>query len=490
MKSSIYTLAVLAPLAAHLTAAVQLGPRSNNARAVGIDTQRKTLSTGDILARDKARLRRRQNTVSTDLENLDTLYFANITLGTPAQQLQMHIDTGSADLWVNVANSTLCQSSSTPCAGGTYDFSASSSSQIVNTEFNISYVDGSGAVGDYVSDTLGFGSVALTGFQFGIGTQSSSQEGVLGIGYQINEVQVNRAQLEPYPNLPAALVNANFINSAAYSLWLNDLDASMGKILFGGVDTAKYSGSLATVPILKTYGLYQTLAIALTGFAISGNTSNSDSLPAGALLDSGSTLTYLPDDIVTDIYNNVGAVYQNNQGAAYAPCRLADTDNTLDYTFSGKTIKVPYNELFLEAGTTSSGQPLQFQNGEDACLFGIAPSLGGQSVLGDTFLRSAYVVYDLANNEISLAQTVFNATASDVREITSGDNGVPGASAVASPVTNVAAPTGAVNGGGATLTVTAGLGNPTGSSDNAADSKQVSVVMTLVAAFAALMLTI
>ena len=115
---------------------------------------------------------------------------------------------------------------------------------MVNNEFNISYVDGSGALGDYVSDTLDFGGVTLQDFQFGVGQSSTSQQGVLGIGYAINEVQVNRANLRSYPNLPLALVDTGHIKSNAYSLWLNDLDASTGAILFGGVNTAKYQVSV------------------------------------------------------------------------------------------------------------------------------------------------------------------------------------------------------------------------------------------------------
>ena len=66
-------------------------------------------------------------------------------------------------------------------------------------------------------------------------------------------------------------------------------------------------------------------------------------------------------------------------------------------------------------------------------------------MLGDTFLRSAYVVYDIANNEISLAQTDFGSTRSDdVLEI-SGT--VPGATAVSNPATSAVG----VAGGGARL---------------------------------------
>jgi hypothetical protein len=340
----------------------------------------------------------------------------------------------------------------------------------VNNVFNISYVDGSSAYGDYIKDTLTFGGVEIKDFQFGVGLSSSSEEGVLGIGYAYNEVQVNRAGLSPYPNLPVALVDGGHIRSNAYSLWLNDLDASTGNILFGGVNTAKYQGDLRTMPILQTYGGYVQLVVAMTGLTIAGSQVQSDSLPVAVLLDTGATLTYLPDELVVDIYNNVNAVYVESQGAAYAACELANTDSTLDFDFSGQTISVPYNELLLDAGTDRFGNPITFEDGTIACLFGVAPASGGISVLGDTFLRSAYVVYDLENNEISIAQTVFNATANDIQEIGTGSGSVPGAQPVDNAVTDIQAPTGgAILGNSPSGTVT-GISNPESTSSNGAGS--------------------
>ena len=451
-----------------LIPALQLLPGTPSPRVVGVDIERRHVSAEEVVSRDHARLRRRQ-TVEQTLDNQDTLYFANLTLGTPPQSMRLHLDTGSSDLWVNVPDSALCsggyQQGISGCDGGTYNADASSTHQVVNNDFNISYVDGSSANGQYVSDTITFGGVTIENFQFGLGEVSSSQQGVLGIGYAINEVQVNRAGLQPYPNLPVALVDGGQIQSNAYSVWLNDLDASTGTILFGGVNAAKYQGDLRTMPILQTYGNYYQIVVALTGLTVSGNKIRSDNLPSGVLLDTGATLTYLPNDIVTQIYNDVQAVFVGSSGAAYATCDQANRDSTLDFDFSGQKISVPYNELFLDAGTDNFGNPLTFQDGSVACLFGVAPAQGGTVVLGDTFLRSAYVVFDLANNEISMAQTVFNATANNIREI---GTSVPGAAAINNPVTNVQAPTGgAILGGGATGTVT-GLANP--SSTNGADS--------------------
>lgn len=102
-----------------------------------------------------------------------SLYFCNITLGTPQQNIRTHIDTGSSDLWVNTPDSQLC-SRRGRCQGGTYDRDDSSTDETVSDDFNISYVDGSYAAGDYVTDTLGIGGVELEDFQFGLGSESSS----------------------------------------------------------------------------------------------------------------------------------------------------------------------------------------------------------------------------------------------------------------------------------------------------------------------------
>lgn len=463
MKGLDFLAVTIAALSASGVSAISLAPRSlASPRVLGLDIQRRNVSP---LNHDRSRRRKRSGTVTQSLDNQETLYFANITLGTPGQSLRMHIDTGSSDLWVNAANSTLCTTGSDPCIGGTFDSSSSSTLKFMNSDFNISYVDGSAATGDYVTDTITIGGQSLQDFQFGVGEVSTSDEGVLGIGYTSNEIQVNRLNEAAYPNLPAAMVEAKLIASNAYSLWLNDLDASEGQILFGGVNTGKYTGSLKTVPIVKEDGAYYEFIIALTGLSI-GTTGESTqtsatSLPAPVLLDSGSSLIYLPDDLTTNIFNDVGALWNSNAGAAYVPCSLRNNASGIEFSFSGANISVTYDELVLDAGTDSSGQPFTFQDGTLACIFGIAPAQGSTPVLGDTFLRSAYVVYDLANNEISLAQTDFNSTSDNVQEI--GASGtVPDATLVANPVTTVVAGTGGARIGGL-ATGTAGATASSGS---------------------------
>ena len=152
--------------------------------------------------------------------------------------------------------------------GGTYNAKSSSTYECLNSDFSVSYVDGSGAAGDYGTDTLKIGGQTLTGLQFGLGYEPTSADGILGIGYAADEAQVNAAHRKSYTNLPRSLVSATLIKSDAHSLWLDDLEANTGSIIFGGVDTDKYTGQLQTLPIQREFDEYAEFIITLSSMRI------------------------------------------------------------------------------------------------------------------------------------------------------------------------------------------------------------------------------
>ncbi|POS83292.1 hypothetical protein EPUL_006316, partial [Erysiphe pulchra] len=415
----IYALAVFLAISEGL----ELRHSTETPRVVQFPIERKRHILNPV-SRDRLR---RRGAVKGDLDNKDTLYLFNVSLGTPPQTIRLHLDTGSSDLWVNTPKSELCSKGLRPCTStGMYSANASSTYELVASDFNISYVDGSGAEGDYATDVLKLGGKSIEKFQFGIGYKSSSPQGILGIGYAINEVQVGRAGKRPYLNLPLRMVSDGLIKSTAYSLWLNDLDASTGNVLFGGVDTAQYIGQLQTLPIQRVGGVYSEFLITMTGLSIGKNIVATD-LAQAVLLDSGSSLSYLPNALTEAIYKLMGAKYDENEGAAYVPCAYAQSPLTIDFAFSGPVIKVDMSELVIPVTGINDQGPVSFTDGTPACLFGIAPAGSGSSVLGDTFIRSAYLVYDLENNEISIAQTNFNATENRIVEIGAGRKAVPDA---------------------------------------------------------------
>jgi hypothetical protein len=311
--------------------------------------------------RDLLRRLKKRGTAQLTLDNEATLYFANITVGTPGQSLRLAIDTGSSDIWANSAASQLCTQYARQCASsGTYNANKSSTYSYANSAFYIKYADDSYAQGDYAQDTISLGDNNIDGVTFGIGYRSTSAQGILGIGYPANEASVSTLG-KTYANLPQVMVTQGLINTPAYSLWLNDLNANTGSILFGGVDTAKYSGNLQTVPIIKEEGAYREFIIGLTGLSVSGQTiiSASDSIPV--LLDSGSSLSYLPTSYAQALFTIFNAQYSTSSGAATVSCSLMNNAATVDFTFSGIKISVPLNELVVVDAV---------RNGRQTCILG------------------------------------------------------------------------------------------------------------------------
>ncbi|KAM4055290.1 eukaryotic aspartyl protease [Hirsutella rhossiliensis] len=418
------------------TPAAGLSPgkrQDGSPRVLGLNLRRQVVR--DPIANDAKRLRKRAGSVNATMDNHEILYFLNGTLGNPPQPVRMHLDTGSSDLWINTAKSDLCSLKSRPCAAsGTYNANSSSSYNYIGSFFNISYVDGSGASGDYVTDTLRLFGQEIQNFQFGVGYTSTSPQAVLGVGYPANEAPIARFKKTQYDNLPAKMAKDSIIASSAYSLWLNDIDAQDGTILFGGIDKARFKGQLVSLPIQKVDDQFVEFYITLTGLSVGGTTAG-DNMALAVLLDSGSSFTYLPNNLIQPIYKALNAQFEQGDGVAYVPCSLRNQDTNLTFRFSDPAvIDVPLREVVIDPTELPSGRPMAFGDGTPACYCGILPSDNSISVLGDTFLRSAYVVYDMGNNKISLAKTNFNATGSDIAEIGTGANAVPQAVAAQKPV--------------------------------------------------------
>ena len=241
--------------------------------------------------------------------------------------------------------------------------------------------------------------------QFGVGIDATSTEGVMGVGYRSNEAILQLPGTKSYPNLVDQMVSQNLINSRTYSLFLDDISASTGNILFGGVDTAKFTGTLSTFPInTDVTGTASQFTITLTGLSVtnpSGSTVGvgaSSLYPLSVLLDSGSSYMSLPSSMVSGIAKATGASYSNQLGGYVLPnCNSQYSAGTLNLFFSGVEIQVPYNE-FIVHPTATDGSDFLYNDGSKVCMIGVIPGSSSDiAVLGDTFLRSAYVVYDLVS---------------------------------------------------------------------------------------------
>jgi hypothetical protein len=302
------------------------------------------------------------------------------------------------------------------------------------------------ASGDYITDNVGIAGSTIKSLQMGLASSATVPNGILGIGYSVAGAQ---AADVPYPNIIDQMVSQGLINTKAYSLYLDDLNAQTGSILFGGIDTSKFMGQLTTLKLAKSArsGLVSTFAVPLTGISV-GNDGSSISLTSATftevvILDTGTTLSYLPSSVVENLATQLGAILDQSLSAGtsmYVSCAIltANPNGTLIFQFgssSGPVISVPLSEIVMDIIPDDYQSEFRSATGwTRTCFVGISTSADTQSVslLGDTFLRSAYVVYDLTNNQVGIAQTNFEASDSNIIEIQKGDTQIPDATGVAS----------------------------------------------------------
>ena len=155
--------------------------------------------------------------------------------------------------------------------------------------------------------------------------------------------------------------------------------------------------------------------------------------PITALINSGMTATMLPKDLVARLAKYVGDVKLDSTPYYVLECE-ANVNAALVFQLGGDDgaqIYVDMAELILPI-PDDNGEPMVFKGTKiTACAFGVVPiDDDATAVLGQTFLRSAYVLFDVDLKQVGFAQAKWDVTESDIEEIENGGT-VKSASSVA-----------------------------------------------------------
>lgn len=205
--------------------------------------------------------------------------------------------------------------------------------------------------------------------------QDVDNDGLLGLAFdQLNTVKPT-AQKTFFTNV---------LPSLSAPLFTVDLKkGAPGTFDFGFVDDAKHTGPVTYVDVDSRQGFwtFTTGGISVGGRSVSG--------PINAIADTGTTLLYLPDNIVDAYYGAVSGATNNQQQGGYTyPCNNALPDISFQIG-GGYTAVVPGSYVTYapvdESGTT--------------CFGGIQSSAGiGFNIFGDIFLKSQFVVFQGGNS--------------------------------------------------------------------------------------------
>ncbi|MCJ1473029.1 hypothetical protein MMC13_001678 [Lambiella insularis] len=441
-------LATAAVDAALLDAVFQ--PRDGPA-VVSFDTIRARSSTPSKLRRRQA-----ESVVTVSVQNGFEMatpiaqYFTNLSIGTPAQNVMVQLDTGSNDLVLNSASSAFCKNNTDLCAGATYNANTSSSYHYLSSNASLGYGGGDLTSGDYATDSLAFGSTTIKNVQMVLSYNTTTADSIWGLSYSAGEQGISNGEGE-YPSISELMVSSGAIQSNAYSLFLNSQGSSAGSLLFGGVNKGKYRGPLSTIPMESNpnYTSPTGFIVTVTGIGLTLSESTptnkaNTSIPLVTnradpfLIDSGTYNIEIPLEHLQPILKALGAEYESASEYAMVPCSMTTNTSTLDFMFTSFKISIPLAELIFPQAFLAFDYyvPTLSDGKTPGCLLGIQPA-GEDFILGDTFMRSTYIVFDLDNNEVSMAQANIGSADTqpdDIVEISTGKNSVPGATKVANPV--------------------------------------------------------
>jgi hypothetical protein len=136
----------------------------------------------------------------------------------------------------------------------------------------------------------------------------------------------------------------------------------------------------------------------------------SPSFSLAVIMDSGSTLSYFPPSLVNAMLTYFPGYIAKGGGLYTVPCSFKTGTGTMNFGFNGKIIRIPLAQFVWFNGATCYGPVAN-------------PSEKTDAILGDTFMRGAYVVFDQDNANVHIAQAADCGT--NIVPITKGVNGVP-----------------------------------------------------------------
>lgn len=310
---------------------------------------------------------------------MNAQYYGPVSIGTPAQTFNVIFDTGSSNLWVP---SSKCSG----CNHKKYDSTSSTSYKKNGSDFEIHY--GSGSLSGFVSqETVTWGGVRIPKVDFaeatnepGAAFQQGKFDGILGMAFR--SISVDDMDPVFQRGWEQKAFPANM-----FAFYVPSVSGSEGELVLGGYDHKHFTGDLAWQPLSSdTYWEITVDDIGVTRMSSSCKT---------AIVDTGTSLLAGPKAEVDKIAKSVGAFASPLGGQYILSCSSVSSLPDFEVSVAGKKFTLTGDQYVMKV--KMFGFPV--------CLLGmmgidIPAPRGPLWILGDTFLRQHYTVFDVGGNRV------------------------------------------------------------------------------------------
>ncbi|KAI9304765.1 aspartic peptidase domain-containing protein, partial [Cunninghamella echinulata] len=340
-------------------------------------------------------------------------YFGEIAIGEPSQKFNVVFDTGSSDVWVvsSKCNTEDCKHHKQ------YISKQSTTNQPYITDMNNSNINedgimeiryGTGQIEALLNrETMTIGGIKLTDQIIGEATSLSHEfsnlpfDGIFGLGL---------APLARSTHAPPfyTMMEKKYLDQPLFAMYIQ---TQGGEIDFGGLDPTRFTGPMIYTPSMDDhYWMVHINQIKLGNATFTNNTLSSSS--RRAIVDSGTTLMIVTPEDAQAIHGNIPGAINNGDSTWSVPCQnvnqLPPLELTLNNISAGNTttnnttsppqiLSLPPSAYILS--------PLNPAN--PMCISGISgQKLDNEEntwILGDTFMKHFYTVFDYGNKRIGFA---------------------------------------------------------------------------------------
>ncbi|UNI16109.1 hypothetical protein JDV02_002578 [Purpureocillium takamizusanense] len=316
-------------------------------------------------------------TAGVNQDGADYSYFVKVKLGSKSKSMYMLVDTGAGSSWVMGSSCT-----SKACTmHSTFGPDDSSTFKTANKDFSISY--GSGTVsGTLATDTISLAGVSFT-YNFGLASNTSDDftrfafDGILGLSMSQGAND----------NFVKSMGDAKKLDKSMFAVSLNRASdgTNTGEIRFGSTNSDKYKGDITYTPVSSSGGDW---AIQLDDVTYDGSKAQVGGVKS--YIDTGTSFIFGPADLVKKVHGVIPGS-ESGDGLTYTvPC----DSKPLTLTFSGVDFAISPKDWV--SPKDSSGKCTSNIYGHEA--------VPGAWLLGDTFLKNVYAVFDKDQKRIGFAK--------------------------------------------------------------------------------------
>ncbi|CAG8580471.1 8881_t:CDS:10, partial [Ambispora leptoticha] len=339
-----------------------------------------------LVTRTGTVIRRGSNGLRTVGKNVQWL--ALVSFGTPPQQFELLIDTGSSNVLVTTTD---CDAACRQLTESTTFFNTHKSStfdRVSNGSYSIQFAGGTSLVYDLAVDVVTLDGLAVTQQNIGatIDIQNSVIQfgGVLGLGLE----KIVQPRGFGVDTVVTTMFKQKLITKKIFAInFIKQELGGGGDITFGEYDT-----SLDILWLNGTSNYFWT--VRLRDIFVGDR-----DLKVGGpfIFDTGASYIFAPCSIVERIYDSIPGSQLFVDGTWVLPCNLTDDKYDVTLQFKKENFTIPIRD-FIQEPVNATGLPNDIDP-TGLCIGGAQQS-DSDYVLGAVFFKLFYVVFDQDHNKI------------------------------------------------------------------------------------------